>query len=140
MTAQLPGIDLQGFDRLRFSYDQADDIAHLHINAPRPSVAEEVDDGWYLFIDDSGAREVVTMLEIHGFHAGVWDQPYFDGVVRPSLDEVKRSTGKGFEDGFEAEGSIEEFPRTARLLTFLLGVAITKLEALNRRERAEAVK
>ena len=138
MTIQLPRIDLQSFVRLRFSYDNEFDVAHLHLNAPCASVAEEVADGWYLFDDDSGDCPVATSLEIHNFLAEVANEPYFAGVVKPSFDEVERFTGKRLKDGVVAEGSTGELPLTARLVTFLLGVAITKLEAWRAGERIPA--
>lgn len=134
MTAELPRIDLERFERLRFSYDTEFDVAHLHLNAPCSSVAEEVADGWYLFDDDSGDCPVATSLEIHNFLAEVANEPYFAGVVKPSFDEVERFSGKLLKDGVVVEGSTGELPLTARLVTFLLGVAITKLEA---RQEAE---
>ena len=138
MTALLPKIDLQGFDRLRFSYDHEFDIAQFHVNAPCPSVAEEVADGWYLFDNDSDDCPVATSLEIHNFLSEVVNEPYFTGVVRPSFDELEGYTGKKLDEGVVAEGTIVELPRTARLLVFLLGVAITKLEALREEEYARA--
>ena len=81
---------------------------------------------------------VATSLEIHNFLAEVTSEPYFAGVVQPSFDEVERFTGKRLKDGVVAEGSTGELPLTARLVTFLLGVAITKLEALQEAEGISA--
>ena len=138
MNTQLPRIDLQGFESLRFTYDNEFDVAHLRLNTPCSSVAEEVADGWYLFDDDSSDYPVATSLEIHNFLAEVAKEPYFAGVVKPCFDEVERFTGMQLKDGVVAEGSTGELPLTARLVTFLLGVAITKLEASREDERIPA--
>lgn len=131
-----PSVDLEGFDHLVVAYDRADDIAFIHIDGPRPASTEQVDDGWYIRLDDD---DEIVGLELHGLKRLFLSTPFFARVFKPAIEELEAFTGRSFEtDSFRAEGTVGELPRTTHLLILMLGQSFAKYEALQRSEYEDA--
>lgn len=129
-----PSIDLEGFERLLFTYDQDDDIAYIHIDGPRPAITERIDDGWYLRLDDGA----IAGMELHGLKRRFLSTPLYATVFQPAIQELEGFTGANFDDGLQADGPIDKLPRTTHLLIFMIGQAVAKFEALRRAQAENA--
>jgi hypothetical protein len=129
-----PRIDIEGIERVVFAYDTEDDIVYLHIGAPRPALTVEAGDGWNLRMADG---EIVG-LELHGFCRAVLSTTFFAHVTKPAIKELEQLGGASFNDGLSVQGSIEELPKTTRLLILMIGFAVSKLQDSQRDAAAEA--
>ncbi len=129
-----PRFNLEGFQRLSFSYDLEDDIAYVHIDGPVPAVTVEVDDGWYLRLRD----DEVVGLELHGLQRIFLATPFYARVFSPAIGELESFSGRALSEGFQVEGSINELPKTTHLLILMIGQAVVKYEAIQRAEATDA--
>jgi len=130
-----PTINLEGFERLVFVYDDEDDIAYIHIDEARPALTERVDDGWYLRLVD----DAIVGMELHGLKRIFLSTPFYSSVFQPAIRELEEYTGRSFDEGgLSAEGPINRVPRTTHLLIFMIGQAIVKYEAVRRSEFEDA--
>ena len=129
-----PSINLEGFDRLLFTYDQDDDIAYIHIDGPRHAITERIDAGWYLRMDEGA----IVGMELHGLKRIFLSTRFYAAVFEPAIRELEAFTGNAFDEGLQADGPIDKLPRTTHLLIFLMGQAVTKFEALRRAEAEDA--
>jgi len=132
--ALTPSINLEGFDRLQFIYDQDDDVAYIHIDGPRAAVTERIDDGWYLRLDEGA----IVGMELHGLKRIFLSTPFYAAVFDPAIRELEAFTESAFDGGLQADASIDKLPRTTHLLIFLIGQAVTKFETLRRAAAEDA--
>ena len=128
-------VNLEGFKRLVFTYDDEDDIAYIHVDGARPAVTERVDDGWYLRLDG----DAIAGMELHGLKRIFLSTPFYSSVFQPAILELEDYTGGSFDEGgVSAEGQIGKLPRTSHLLIFMIGQAMVKYETARRLEFEDA--
>ena len=131
-----PRLNLEGFQAIQFSYDRDDDIALVHLDAPRPAMTTELEDGWHLRTADG---EIVG-LELHGLKRTFLSTPFFAAVFTPAIEEIEAATGRKFFDrdggDIHAEGPTGAFPRLTHLMILMIGQAVAKYEALQKAQYA----
>jgi hypothetical protein len=130
-----PRFNLEGFGTLTFHYGADDDIAVIHLDGPKPAVTWEVDDSWYLRVADD---EIVGM-ELHGLRRIFLSTKLYAALFRDALAELIQRGGSGdLSEGLDVTGSVDELPKTAHLVIFLMGRASEKFDAALREEYADA--
>lgn len=132
-----PVVALDTLTSVLFDYDQLGDIVSFLLNGPRPAITEDIDDGWNLRVD---ADEALG-LEIFGMKRRLLTDPFYARLFAPAITELEAFTGKSFAtDDIRAHAPIGDLPRTAQLLIFLMGQAITRYETIRQVEYQAAAR
>lgn len=124
--------------RVRFDYDAEFDIASFFLEGPQPGVTDEVDDGWYLRIDE--ATNTVIGIELHGLQQYFVTDPCHMDAFPAALAEAERAATERSEHGsYTVEGTAQTLPNISHLIIYLIGVAKEKWDRQQRDHQGNAV-
>lgn len=137
LAYETPSLTLENLRSVLVGYERGDDILYLYINESQPAVTEPLDGGWYLRI----VGDEVAGLEIFGLQAICLADPFYARLFAPAMAEIEAFTGKSFaSDDIQATATVEGLPRTAQILIFLMGQAITRYETIRQAEYEAAAR